>query len=173
MQPNQSELLSAELDYALPEETKFALAENHFLSMDWKGVHYERVFATCLFPLTKPKELISVLDGDKKELCLIRQLSDFHEEQQQVLSAFLANHYNRPKIVQIKQIKVKTNHYILVAVTNQGKQEIVVESSRMGIFKVIGNETIYLADISGNNYCIDSYSSLDKKSKYLIHPYLI
>lgn len=152
MQPNQSEMLSTEIEYALPQETKFALAENHFLSMDWKGEHYERVFATCLFPLTKPTEFISIIDGDKKEVCLIRQLSDLEQSQQQILQVFLTNYYNRPQITQIFKIKAKTNHYIMVVDTNQGRREIVVESSRMGIFKVVGNETIYLADISGNNY---------------------
>ena len=159
--------------FVSPKDVKFDLRDNYFLSMDYNEKHYERVFAVNLFPLSKKDEYISVLDEDKKEICLIKDIKEFSDKQKEIVLNFISGYYNRPEIIKIEWVKSKTNNYVLKVITNFGPREVVVESSKMGIFKVVKNEVIYIKDVSGNNYYISSFSKMDRKSKYILFPYLI
>ena len=124
-----------DLNYFDPKELSFSLSDTGILSLDWKGTRYDAVLLTRLFPFQNPEEFLSVsgeVEGEPKELGILRKLSALSPEQQELLRGYLKYKYFIPRIEKIGKVEEKLG-YVYMDVTT-----------------VLGAKTICIADVTSN-----------------------
>lgn len=170
-----------------PQNTSFSLSEKSgFLQMtiteNDSSVLYEKVRLVRLLPFQSPNEYISCIVEDKeglnraqvteeKEIGIIRNLSVFDQEQQDLLLDQLDFRYYAPIIERIYSSREKMWFLFMTILVNDEKKEICITDLRHNIHRQNEKDAI-ITDIEGNKYLIPDYMSLDAKSRQLLDIYL-
>ena len=99
---------SAELKYLTPENIKFDITVNGFVTASFEGEEgFSRVFLSRIFPHDLTEEFISVTDREGNEYGIIRSLADFDEDTAQKLRQELERRYFSAKIKKIISVEEK------------------------------------------------------------------
>ncbi len=165
---------AAGLSYLSPETAKFE-KRGEFpaltLITDEGETFYERVWLHRVFPFDLEDEFISVQTKDSEEIGIIRRLSDFDEDAADMLLAELERKYFIPRIIEIITLKERRGFSYWRVLTDIGEMELSFQDTYRSITKV-GSDRIFITDISGNRFEIDSLEALDKRSQKKLELYL-
>lgn len=142
---------------------------NADLSPVWQDLG--RVFLHRAFPYDLPDKFISVLDKDGKEYGMVKDITDFPKETQDILCGELKRKYFTPVITKINTVSAKFGYTYWEADSDMGKLSFSMHDTYRNISKVGGNRLI-LTDVDGNRYEIKDYMALDRKSFRKIELYL-
>ncbi len=124
---------------------------------------YDRIFLHRAFPFDFPYAYISVLDGDSKEIGIIREIDGLGEEAAKLLRDELDRKYFTPVIRQILSVKDKFGYSYWKVLTDEGEMEFTMRDTFSNLLKV-GGSRIFANDIDGNRYEIPDIEKLDRKS---------
>ena len=163
-----------DLNYFDPKELSFSLSDTGILSLDWKGTRYDAVQLTRLFPFQNPEEFLSVsgeVEGEPKELGILRKLSTLSPEQQELLRGYLKYKYFIPRIEQIGKVEEKLGYVYMDVTTVLGAKTICIADVTSNV-RQIRRDYISVIDVQGNRYYIDNLDSLDRETRQKIELYI-
>ena len=132
---------------------------------------HQRVWLHRSFPFVMPFEYVSVQNKDQEELGLIKNISDFDEETQELLKEELSRKYYTPVITKIMTLKETRGFSFWKVMTDAGELSFTLQDTSKSISK-IGENRAFIFDICGNRYEIESLSALDKNSYRKLELYL-
>ncbi len=132
---------------------------------------WPRIYLHRAFPFDMPYKYISVLDRDKKEIGLIRDISEFDEATGKLLFDELDRKYYAPVITKIQNIKERYGFSYWVVETDSGHMSFTLQDTYRSILHA-GKDRIFIIDMDGNRYEIPDLTKLDFKSYKKIELYL-
>lgn len=153
-----------------PENCVFSVGKNGFLSAVINGVEYGRVILARSLPLNFPNDYICISDTEKKEIGIIEHISDFPEEQAELINAELAQRYFCPVITSIESIKDKMGHFYFDVKIGDFKKTFTVRDISKSIRQ--HGKSVDLTDVDGNRYTIEDFAAIPAKSRRKLEPYL-
>lgn len=152
------------IKYLTPENALFVQV-NEFITLTTLGPEkkeYGKVSLRRSFPYEFRYEYISVLDGDEREIGMIRDIALF-PALEEVLRAELDRRYYTLKINKINYFKERYGFSYWKTETDRGPADFTLKDTYRSIYK-IGASHIAITDVDGNRYEIDDVHALDKKS---------
>ena len=162
---------AAGLSYLSAEDIVFSKNGEFPAARIASGEEYDRVWLHRVFPFDLADEFISVQTKDNEEIGIIRRLSDFDGEMQDILKSELERKYFVPKIKKILTLKERRGFSYWKVECDIGEMEISLQDTYRSIMR-IGEDRAFINDISGNRFEIESLSALDRKSKKKLEIYL-
>lgn len=160
----------AGLVYLTPENAVFKM-KGEFPAATVNEKDEDRVWLHRVFPFDMEWEFISVQTKDNEELGIIRDLSVFPEDQQEILKRELERKYFTPKIKRIKSLKEHRGFSYWQVETDIGDMDISLQDTYRSLNK-IGEDRVIVTDMAGNRYEIESLGALDRGSRRKLELYL-
>ena len=164
-----------------PENAHFTRSRGGMVSLTLTGEKgeefFERVVILRSFPITAPREFLSVRQPDVRkkgrgdELGMIRSLDDFDEETQALIGEELELRYFTPTITKIYSIKDKFGYSYWEAETTAGKVSFILANPFANI-RSLEDGRVYITDMDGNSFTIPDPSALDRASFRRIEVYI-
>ena len=155
-----------------PDYAEFTLTELGFLSLKYKDEIYEKTELIRLLPLTDEDEYISCFQGEK-EIGIIRKISDFSKENQDVIQQALDFRYYCMEILKIKSVKEKISLLLIDCVINNKARIVCVNNLYFNI-RQYKNDHLMITDAEDDRYIIKNYrASLSKGILSKLEVYLI
>ena len=170
--PEKKERSLAEISVTVwltPENTSFYL-KNGFLYIK-HGERDERAFLCRQFPFELMWEFISVMDDEKREIGIIRRVSDFEGEANTLLTDELSRRYYSPVIESILHVKERYGFSYWKVRTGEGEVSFTLHDTYRSIIHA-GENRVILLDVDGNRFEIPDVEALDRKSYKKIELYL-
>lgn len=173
-----------------PTNAHFSKSSGGLISLevtqpDGKTEVFERVVAIRAFPISAPDEFISIREPDSRmggqgaEIGMIRRLSDFDAapaagtdgSASALIGKELARRYFTPVLKKIHSFSEKFGYSYWDVTTTAGRIEFVTSNPSQSI-RTLEDGRIFVYDIDGNCYTIESLEKLDKASLRKIETYL-
>ena len=123
----------------------------------------ENLKVLLAFPLSKPHEYVVLLDGEGKEVGLIRCLSDLPRDSRRCLEEELDRKYYTPVIRKVRHVKTEGGLSRWEVETDRGPRDFLLRGSRENVIDLEDGRMI-ISDIDNNRYEIPDISKLDAKS---------
>ena len=124
------------------------------------------------FPFELPFSYISVLDPDGGELGIIRNTSDFPEEERRLVEEELRLRYYAPTVTKILRVRERYGFsYWTVLTADAGQLTFTLQDAYRSIFR-IGEGSVTFSDVDGNRYEIPDLSALDRESRKRLDLYI-
>lgn len=161
----------ATLKYLTPENTRFDITVNGFVTASFDGQDFVRVYLSRVFPHDLTEEFISVTDSEGNEYGIVRALSDFDGGTAEKLRHELERKYFSAKIVKIVSVEERFGNSEWIVQTPQGMRIMKLKDTFKSIIR-IGDDRAIIVDEDANRYEIESLSSLDRNSFRKIELYL-
>ena len=117
-----------------------------------------------LFPISNPKNYISLLNTDGIEVALIRSLSELDEGSATCIERSLSDYYRVPRITKIISVSEKYGTLRWTVETDRGIKKFDIRNRNHDI-KVSENGGVRLRDSDDNRYVIEDYRALDSHSR--------
>ncbi len=160
-----------------PTATVWLTGENAAFSMK-NGFLYiktetgdTRAFLARQFPFERLNEYISVLTEEREELGIIRALTDFDGETEELLERELRRRYYAPVITRILSMKERYGFSYWKVETEEGEVSFTLHDTYRSIIRVSENRILF-RDVNGNRFEIMDVNALDKKSYKMLELYL-
>jgi len=161
--------------YLNSDNAKFYLSKNGFLMLNIisenDNLFSGRVFLQRLFPFQLLNEYISVLDKEENEVGIIRNIEDINNDDAELVKNELNKKYFIPKIKKILLIKENFGFSYWKCETDVGDMSFSLQDTFKSIIKIT-NDRVYILDVNGMRYEIESLEALDKNSFRKIELYL-
>ncbi len=163
---NEEELLAQsadllELRFLNKDNAVFARTPGGFVSLDYAGIHYDRVGVYRTFPLTEPESYISIREADEKarEIGMVEKLTDIDRDQAEMLREQLRLRYFMPVIQKVISVKDEYGYAYFDVMTNFGACRF---TTHMGseAFVSLTDTRIMITDLDGNRYEIPDINRL-------------
>ncbi|CAN5378565.1 hypothetical protein BH11ARM1_BH11ARM1_11680 [soil metagenome] len=120
-----------------------------------------------IFPLSKAKEFICILDGAGKEVGILRNLENIDPQSSEVVAAELDRRYFTPIITAIDVLKQEAGMWHFTVQTQRGESEFYVRNWRDNAYEISPNRwQIYSVD--GGRFDIPNLEALDDQSRKLL-----
>lgn len=162
-------MMSGKIEYLNPQELTFSLNDSGLITASLKGEDLGRVAVLRMFPFEFEEEYLCVRyenyrRTDKEcEVGIIRKLSDFPKQQQEIVRGELKKRYFVPDIVKVNEVKDEFGHTMWKTVTTAGEREFTVTDMSSNVIN-LGNNRIMLVDVYGNRYYIPDITKTDDKT---------
>ena len=161
-----------EMKVLTPENARFYQTKNGILMGSIPSIPYEgRVFPAKAFPFEKTDEYICVLNEENEEQGMILDLSVFDEESASMIREELKKRYFTPKIKKIFKINEQFGATHWECESDFGPLSFTMKDVYRNIIRM-SPDRIYLVDVDGCRYEIESIAALDKKSFSKIELYV-
>lgn len=134
-------------------------------------VEYKRVFLQRNFPNDCFYTYISVLDENSAEIGIITDIDMFDEKTSSILKRELDRKYFITKITKIHSVKEKYGFSYWKAQGGADELSFTLQDTSRSITKA-SQDHLFITDIDGNRYEIESFAALDKKSRKAIELYI-
>lgn len=163
----------SELNYLSPENGEFYELETGLIAYRDKEKDYGRVAVLRMFPLEYKDEFLSVRTenyerSDKNnEIGIIRNLSEYSLQQQEIISRELEKRYFVPEITKVESVTEEFSNSIWKVETTAGKAEFTVNDMGSNLLN-LGNNKIMLTDVFGNRYIIPDITKISDKAVKVI-----
>lgn len=167
---NSAEPETLRTEFLDPAECEFFISPGGFLGATIRGETHKRVMLSRALPLSQPDEYVCVSDIEKKELGIIERLSDFSEEQRDMMFSELSMRYYCPAIDSIESIKEKMGQFYFDVTIGGKKKSFTVKDISKSIR--MNGEGIDITDIDANRYRIRDLGSIPAKSRRKLEPYI-
>jgi len=175
---NLTEMIDIKL---LPaDELSFSLSENGFVCLKYNGNEYKQVILARIMPFTKPYNYISVMDKERNEIGIVKDIYELNSESADIVKTELNRRYYCKQVISIISAKFKMGYLYIDAEMKNGNETIAINDTSKNIRQLaqeVGTEKlasgrILITDVDGNRYEIKDLSKMDKKSQRAIIPYL-
>lgn len=154
------------------ENARFTLNSNGLLSASIPEAQHEgRAFLSLAFPFEREEEYISVQTEEKDELGMIRTLEDFDDETACLLRGELKKKYFCPKLLKILKVLERNGNTYWDCLSDQGNLSFTVRDVHRSLIRA-SEDRIFVVDVDGCRYEIESIAGLDRKSHAKIELYL-
>lgn len=154
----------------LTEENTSFYQKNGFLYIR-NGEDDCRAFLNRAFPRELLWEFISVLDEDRQEIGIIRNVEQLGEENRRLVVTELQRRYYSPIILKIHSMKERYGFSYWKVETADGSVQFTLHDTYRSIVQT-GKNRIQFMDVNGNRFEILDVTALDKKSYKKIEFYL-
>ena len=131
----------------------------------------QRAFLCRQFPFEKLWEFISVLDDDKQEIGIVRDIQLFEGETRTLLETELRRRYYSPVVERILHVKERYGFSYWKVHTTDGDVSFTLHDTFRSIIHAGDNRLIFM-DVDGNRFEIPNVEALDRKSYKKIELYL-
>ena len=153
-----------------PKNASF-FQKNGFLHVKLGEEEAKRAFLCRQFPHELLWDFISVMDDEQHEIGIIKAISLFESETEELLRRELNRRYYAPTIEKILGVKERYGFSYWKVTCEHGDVEFTVKDTFRSILSVGGGRLLVL-DVNGNRFQIPDVSKLDKKSYKRIELYL-
>ncbi len=158
--------------YLNPENCRFYMTEQKILMCSIPTLSFDaRVFLAKAFPFEKNEEYLSVLNEEKQEVGMIRDLAVFPEETAELVRSELEKRYFAPKIKKIVKVNERFGFSYWEVETDFGRLSFTVKDIQRSLIRV-SEERLFVVDTDGCRYEIENVNELDRKSYSKIQLYL-
>lgn len=162
---------STAVRHLTPENTHFEETEGKMLNVTVEGYTFERVQVHSSFPHTDPEKYISIRTRENKEIGLIEKMSDFPQEQTEILIRQMKTRYFSPNITKIINVKDEFGYIHVAAETDCGECRFTVRGGGGSVIHPTANKYI-ITDVDGNRFIIPDVTKLPAKEYKMIDIYL-
>jgi hypothetical protein len=131
------------------------------------GETHENVSLHRLFPLSLPKEFISVKGSDGKEIGVIESMEGLDGESKLVVDAELQRRYFTPQILKINTLVNERGLWRWVVETHRGEAEFFVRDWRDSSFELTPGRW-HILSVEGQRFTIEKLEDLDERSQKLL-----
>ena len=152
-----------------PENASF-FCKNGFLYIRY-AENEQRVHLCRQFPFELKWEFISVMDDDQQEIGIVRNVSIFDQENEEMLRRELCRRYYAPVIKSIKQVKERYGFSYWKVTTEEGDVSFTLHDTFRSIIHAEEKRLVIL-DVDGNRFEIPDVTELDRSSYKRIELYL-
>jgi hypothetical protein len=119
------------------------------------------------FPLSKPREFLSLQTSDNKEVAVLRSMDGLDPETTKLFEAELDRRYFTPVIQRINVLRQEAGMWRFVVETQRGTAEFYVRNWRDNAHEIkLGRWQINSVD--GGRFEIENLEALDKQSQSLM-----
>lgn len=143
---------------------RFEKTQGGFVTLNYKGVQYERVKIIRLFPFTDPDRFISVRDENEKEIGVIEDLANLPEDTTSLLKEQLELYYFTPVITKIIGIKDEYGYAYFHVLTDRGECRFTINMGANAVAKLTETRLL-ITDLDGNRFEISDVLSLSVKEQ--------
>ena len=150
-----------EMHLLTSENATFSRTEGGFVSLKTGDKEYDRVGIYLTFPLTNPKEFISIREADEKakEIGMIEKLSLLKPDQQEMIREQIKLRYFIPVITKVLDVKDEYGYAYWHAQTNFGVCRFTTRMSGNAVVS-LSESRLIVTDIDGNRYEIPDFYQL-------------
>lgn len=165
------------LGYLSGKDIRFTRSRGGLLAMTHKTpegeVYYDRVIVFRCFPLTSPDDFLSVRDpnNEKREVGIIRHISELDEESERLLRDELNVRYYVPAISKVHSIQRHPRAMHMDVETDLGRRKFMMRYGLSAV-RILEDGRVIFTDFDGNCYMIPDPKKLDKASYKKIEIYL-
>jgi hypothetical protein len=159
------------LDFLKPEECRFFINDNGFLTLTLNGIDKGRVKLSRSYPFSKPTEYICISDLEDNEIGILKDINELDKKSCEIAANALNSRYFCPSITEIKAIKEKMGHFYFETKIGDKAKNFTVKNITSNV-RFIDEDTLLIFDMDGNRFLIPNFSKTDAKSKRLLEPYL-
>ena len=124
-----------------------------------------------LFPFSNPDEYITLITESKKEMAVIRSLSELSEDSRNAIEECFTEIYMIPKITRVNSVEAKFGTLNFSMETDRGSINFRIRNPHSDIKKLDDGRMLF-RDSNDNRYEIPDVASLDKHSNHVLFPYL-
>jgi hypothetical protein len=156
--------------YLTPDNAEFSETEGQLLSIRVQGKDYPVVYLHRSFPHTSPEEYISVRTIDNVEVGLIRSLSVFPKETEQLLRKHMELRYFAPSIERILEIKEEFGYSFWSVETSAGLCRFTV--GRGPNVRLVASRKVLITDVDGNRFQIEDLDKLSDREYRMLEMFL-
>ncbi len=152
---------------------KFTGTEGGFLSLDYNGVHYDRVRVVRLFPFTDADKFLSIreYENDGKEIGIIEDLASMPEETVELIKKQLSLHYFTPVISKIYSIKDEYGYAYFHVLTDKGECKFAINMGSNAVSK-LSDTRLIIQDVDENRFEIRDVEQLTQKERRMLDMFL-
>jgi catechol 2,3-dioxygenase-like lactoylglutathione lyase family enzyme len=125
--------------------------------------------AQC-FPWTHPKDYLSILDSEGKEVRLIRSLDELDEAGQRLVEEEIADKVFRPRLRKVLSFKREFGIVTIHAETDRGPVTFFIRSR--DDIRVLSRTRALFRDPDGNTFELADINELDPVSRKYLDDYL-
>lgn len=124
-----------------------------------------------LFPFTNPEEYVTLITDKRKEVAVIRKLSELSEESRRAIDECFTEIYMIPYITRVNHVEAKFGMLNFDMETDRGPIKFRIRSPHSDIKKLDDGRMLF-RDSDDNRYEIRNVDALDKHSLHVLFPYL-
>lgn len=148
------------------DEAVFYETPGGFVSLDYKGVHFDRIKPVRLFPFTDPDKFISVrtADDSSKEIGIIENLDSFSGDSAALLRKQLNLTYFTPVIKKIYNIKDDYGYAYFHVLTDMGECKFAINMGSNAVTK-LSDRRLIITDLDENRFEIKDVFALTQKEQ--------
>lgn len=154
-------------------EWRFTLTRDnwqHLQLTDANGTVYSDVSVVPLFPVSTPKEWISILSSDGEELVSLRDLSVLTDSNRELIEQELAFREFVPQILKVLWVSGTQEPCEWEVETNYGKTRFVLNAE--DDVRRVSAWTVHFIDASGGRFRVEDIRKLDSRSRAYVEWYV-
>ena len=159
--------------HMITSKDKFEETEGGFVSLDYEGVHYERVNVVRLFPFSDADKYISVREHGNggREIGIIEDMNEMSEKTREILDRQLRLTYFTPIIEKIYSIKDEYGYAYFHVLTDKGECKFSINMGSNAVSKLSDTRLIIL-DVDENRFEIRDVDALSHKERRMLDLFL-
>lgn len=162
-----------ELRYLTGENARFCRTAGGFVSLDYQGRHYDRVFFYRTFPASEPERFLSVREADEKarEIGIVQDLKLLDPEQAQMIREQLDIRYYAPCIQRVMDVKQEYGYVYFQVETDFGRCRFAIQMNGSNVIHM-GDGRYQITDLDGNRYVLENLFQLSAEEQKKLDLYL-
>lgn len=145
-------------------------AWQHLVLTDGSGRCYSGCTVVPLFPVSTPKEWISILACDGDELVCLRDLDSIRTEDRELVEQELAFREFVPQILRVLWVSGTQEPCEWEVETNFGRTKFVLNSEED--VRRVSAWTVHFVDASGGRFRVEDVRTLDSRSRAYVEWYV-
>lgn len=159
--------------HIITKKDKFEQTEGGFVSLDYDGVHYDRIKVVRLFPFSDADKFISIREygNGEREIGIIEDLSEMSEETRKILEKQLNLRYFTPIIEKIYSIKDEYGYAYFHVLTDKGECKFSINMGSNAVTK-LSDTRLIIQDVDENRFEIRDVEKLTQKEKRMLDLFL-
>ena len=159
--------------HMITAEDKFQKTEGGFVSLNYGGVHYDRIKVVRLFPFTDADHYLSIREygNGEREIGIIEELKAMPEETREIIEEQLRLTYFTPVIQKILSIKDEYGYAYFHVITDKGECRFTINMGSNAVTKLSDTRLIIL-DVDENRFEIRNVEQLSQKERRMLDMFL-
>ncbi|MBO4592069.1 MAG: DUF1854 domain-containing protein [Eubacterium sp.] len=159
--------------HIITEKDKFQQTEGGFVSLDYDGVHYDRVKVVRLFPFSDADKFISIREhgNGEREIGIIEDLAAMPEDTRDILNQQLSLTYFTPVIEKIYSIKDEYGYAYFHVMTDKGECKFAINMGSNAVAK-LSDVRLIISDVDENRFEIRDVEKLTQKERRMLDLFL-
>ncbi|CAM3205377.1 DUF1854 domain-containing protein [Paenibacillus taichungensis] len=153
---------AADMHYLTEDNVVFHKTEGQMLAVTVGDETHSAVYVHCSFPHTNKHMFLSVRTLENREIGMIRRLSDFSDNTQQLLEEQLQIRYFTPEIRKVITVNEEFGYSYWETETSAGLCRFTVRGGG-GNVKLVSPDRLLVTDVDGNRFVIPNISKLQDK----------